>query len=488
MPKPAASRSRSVSSPPLSPSKIDAKAARARIASWRAEFEERLAALVEIPTVSMDPTCRPAMDRAAAEAGRLLGELGARVDVIDTGGAPLVVGRVTRDPAFPTVTIYNHIDVQPADPAEWRTPPFTFTRDGDRYFARGATDDKGPALTAFYGARLALETDARVNVQFLWELEEEIGSPHFAAGLSKAIAAGLATDVVVVSDTIWTAAGCPSIPYGLRGLMGFTVTLETGAKDVHSGTTGGAARNPLTELADLIAACVDGRTGRVKIPGFYAGVRKLTAAERSGFARAGFSRRKFQAAHELSSLRPHPTDLRLMESIMAQPTFEVHGLVGGYAGPGIKTIVPHRAEAKLSTRLVPDQRPDRVFKLVKAFIKKRLPDARVEHEASLDPYLAPLGGPYNAAAVRAMRETFGREPGFTREGGSIGAVLTMRKLLGAPVIFMGLSLPEHGYHAINENYDWGQASGGMEMFCRFFHELAALPRPPGAGTPSRRSP
>jgi len=488
MPKPAASRSRSVSSPPLSPSKIDAKAARARIASWRAEFEERLAALVEIPTVSMDPTCRPAMDRAAAEAGRLLGELGARVDVIDTGGAPLVVGRVTRDPAFPTVTIYNHIDVQPADPAEWRTPPFTFTRDGDRYFARGATDDKGPALTAFYGARLALETDARVNVQFLWELEEEIGSPHFAAGLSKAIAAGLATDVVVVSDTIWTAAGCPSIPYGLRGLMGFTVTLETGAKDVHSGTTGGAARNPLTELADLIAACVDGRTGRVKIPGFYSGVRKLTAAERSGFARAGFSRRKFQAAHELSSLRPHQTDLRLMESIMAQPTFEVHGLVGGYAGPGIKTIVPHRAEAKLSTRLVPDQRPDRVFKLVKAFIKKRLPDARVEHEASLDPYLAPLGGPYNAAAVRAMRETFGREPGFTREGGSIGAVLTMRKLLGAPVIFMGLSLPEHGYHAINENYDWGQASGGMEMFCRFFHELAALPRPPGAGTPSRRSP
>jgi len=489
MPKLASSGSRSASSlpPSPSPSKIDAKAARARISGWRTEFEERLAALVEIPTVSMDPTCRPAMDRAAAEAGRLLGELGARVDVIDTGGAPLVVGRVTRDPSFPTVTIYNHIDVQPADPAEWRTPPFTFTRDGDRYFARGSTDDKGPALTAFYGARLALETDARVNVQFLWELEEEIGSPHFGAGLSKAIAAGLATDVVVVSDTIWTAAGCPSIPYGLRGLMGFTVTLETGAKDVHSGTTGGAARNPLTELADLIAACVDGRTGRVKIPGFYDGVRKLTAAERSGFARAGFSRRKFQAAHELRSLRPHPTDLRLMESIMAQPTFEVHGLVGGYAGPGIKTIVPHRAEAKLSTRLVPDQRPDRVFKLVKAFIKKRLPDARVEHEASLDPYLAPLGGPYNAAAVRAMRETFGREPGFTREGGSIGAVLTMRKLLGAPVIFMGLSLPEHGYHAINENYDWGQASGGMEMFCRFFHELAALPRPRG-NAPSRRSP
>jgi acetylornithine deacetylase/succinyl-diaminopimelate desuccinylase-like protein len=166
-----------------------------------------------------------------------------------------------------------------------------------------------------------------------------------------------------------------------------------------------------------------------------------------------------------------------MESIMALPTFEVHGIVGGYTGPGIKTIVPHRAEAKLSTRLVPDQRPAEIFKLVKAFIKKRLPDARVTHEAWLSPYLAPLGGAYNAAAVIAMRDTFGKEPGFTREGGSIGAVLTMRKMLRAPVIFMGLSLPEHGYHAINENFDWGQAAGGMEMFCRYFHEIAAMKTP-----------
>ena len=451
---------------------IDVKAARARIAGWRGAFEEKLAAFVEIPTVSMDPTRRPEMDRCVAAARDALAELGARVDVVETGGFPLVLGRVTRDPSYPTVTVYNHLDVQPADPAEWNSPPFTFTRQGDRYVARGATDDKGPALTALYGAKLALETDARVNVQFLWELEEEIGSPNFGRGLGSATtAAGFATESVVVSDTIWTAAGKPSIPYGLRGLMGFTVSLQTGAKDVHSGTTGGAARNPVAELAALVAACVDARTGRVKIPGFYDDVRKLTAAERAGFGRAGFSARRFKAAHELKSLRPHADDLRVMESIMAQPTFEVHGIVGGYSGPGIKTIVPHRAEAKLSTRLVPDQDPAKVFRLIKAFIKKQLPDAQVEHEASLAPYLAPLGGPYNAAAVRAMRDTFGKEPGFTREGGSIGAVLTMRKLLKAPVIFMGLSLPEHGYHAINENYDWGQASGGMEMFCRYFHEV-----------------
>ncbi|MES1204327.1 MAG: M20/M25/M40 family metallo-hydrolase [Pseudomonadota bacterium] len=478
---------------------VDTDKVRARIADWRASFEDKLAALVEVPTVSMDPSRRGEMVACARLAGQMLGEIGARVDILETGGHPLVIGRITRDPSFPTVTVYNHLDVQPADAAEWKSPPFSFTRgagaDGGRYFARGATDDKGPALAALHGARLAVETDARVNIQFLWELEEEIGSPNFARGLGAAIAgaadrAPFMTDSVVVSDTIWTAAGKPSISYGLRGLMGFTVTLETGAKDVHSGTTGGVARNPLTELAGLIAACVDPASGRVKIPGFYADVRKLTAVERKGFARAGFSARIFQKAHELRSLRPHKNDLAMMESIMALPTFEVHGIVGGYAGPGIKTIVPHRAEAKLSVRLVPDQTPAAIFKLVRAFIKKRLPDAQVTSEAANAPYLAPLGGPYNAAAAASMRDTFGREPAFTREGGSIGAVLTMKNMLRAPVIFMGLSLPEHGYHAINENFDWAQASGGMEMFCRYFHQIAIpthrVDHPAGSVVPATR--
>ncbi|MEA2696028.1 MAG: hypothetical protein QOI66_299 [Myxococcales bacterium] len=469
---------------------------RSRIPQLRSAFEERLAALVQLPTVSMDPARRHDADACAALAENYLREAGAKVDRIDTGGNPLVVGRIERDPTFPTVTIYNHLDVQPADASEWKTPPFSFTRDGDRWIGRGTTDDKGPALTALFGAQLALDSDARVNIQFLWELEEEIGSPNFERGLAAAIAgdgaagrAPFATDSVVVSDTIWIAAGKPAIPYGLRGLMGFSVALTTGAKDVHSGTTGGAARNPVGELAALIAACYDASTGRVKIPGFYDDVRKLTAAEKQGFGRAGFSSKRFKAAHELRSLRPGKTDQQLMEAIMAQPTFEVHGLVGGYSGPGIKTIVPHRAEAKLSTRLVPDQKPAKVFKLVKSFIKKRCPDAVVTHEASLEPYLAPLGGPYNAAAAAAMRETFGKEPGFTREGGSIGAVLTMQRLLKAPVLFLGLSLPEHGYHAINENYDWGQASGGMEMFCRYFHKIAEMGQQPARSTgPSRAAP
>jgi len=459
----------------------DIEALRGHIAGLRPEFEDQLAALVEIPSVSMDPTRAPDMHRCALLAERYLTALGAEVSQVETGGPPLVLGRIVRDPAFPTVTIYNHLDVQPADPAEWKSPPFTFTRaqDGDRWHGRGTTDDKGPALTALYGAKLALDDGVRLNIQFLWELEEEIGSPHFEVGLRSALAGGaarapFATDSVVVSDTIWISAGRPAIPYGLRGLLGFTVRLETGVKDVHSGTTGGAARNPVGELAELISRCYDARTGRVKIPGFYDGVRKLTAAERKGFARAGFSRKRFMAAHELHGVR-FSEDARLMEAIMAAPTFEVHGLVGGYTGPGVKTIVPHVAEAKLSTRLVPDQDPKKVFKLVKAFVRKHCPDAVVTHESTLEPYVGELGGPYHDAAVEAMKGSFGREPAFTREGGSIGAVLTMRRLLRAPIVFLGLSLPEHGYHAINENYDWTQASGGMEMFYRYFHRLAEIP-------------
>ncbi len=451
----------------------DTTSLKSGIAALRTKYEADLATMVEVATVSMDPGRRADMKRGAEVGCGLLREAGAEVTLAENGGHPIVVGRIVQDPSFPTITIYNHLDVQPADPAEWKTPPFTFTRTGDRYFGRGTTDDKGPALAALHGARLALQDGVRANIAFLWELEEEIGSPNFETGLKSAVAGGFRTDVVVVSDTIWIAAGKPALPYGLRGLVGFTVRLQTGAKDVHSGTTGGAARNPVGELAALITELYDARTGRVKIPGFYDDVCKLGATERAGLRRSGFTRQGFQSAHELSSLR-FSDDQSVMEAVMARPTFEVHGLVGGYTGPGIKTIVPHAAEAKLSCRLVPDQTTGKTFKLIKSFIKKHCPDAVVTPEGALAPYRADIGGPYHQAAVAAMKETFGREPGLTREGGSIGAVLTMRRHLAAPVLFMGLSLPEHGYHAINENFDWGQASGGMEMFYRYFHAVAAV--------------
>jgi acetylornithine deacetylase/succinyl-diaminopimelate desuccinylase-like protein len=460
-------------SPPLPKSHL-----RGAIAELRGEFTDRLAALVEIPSVSMEPDRHGDVRRCAGLACEYLRALGARAEIVETADLPLVLGRLIQDPAFPTVTIYNHLDVQPADGEGWKTSPFRLERIGDRYHGRGATDDKGPLLAALFGARLALASSVMLNFQFLWECEEEVGSPSFAAALA-ALAKGsprrpaLRTNSIVVSDTIWPSAKQPAIPYGLRGLLSFVVRLRTGDKAVHSGTTGGAARNPVAELAALVTECHDARTGRVRIPGFYDEVRKPSAAERRELARSGVTVASFRKAHGLRSLRV-ADDRHLAEAVMTAPTFEVHGIVGGYSGPGVKTIVPHQAEAKLSCRLVPEQRPREIFRRIQRFIAGRCPDAEVLFEAALEPYIADTRGPFLQAAVRATQETFGRKPALTREGGSIGAVVTMAKILRKEVVLLGLSLPEDGYHAIDESFAWPQAAGGIELFFRYFQRLAAI--------------
>lgn len=462
--------------------KTSKSAARLRreISDLRGEFADKLAALVGIPSVSMEPERRDDVRRCAELARAYLHESGAEAALVETAGLPIVLGRLIQDPAFPTVTIYNHLDVQPADSEGWRTSPFKLERIGDRFHGRGATDDKGPALAALLAARLAVAASVKLNFQFLWECEEEIGSPSFAAALAALVKGrdgqpALYTDSIMVSDTIWPSAGQPAIPYALRGLLGFLVRLQTGDKAVHSGTTGGAARNPIGELCALVAECYDARTGRVRIPRFHDDIRKPTASERRELARSGFARAKFQKAHGLRSLR-FSDDARLREAIMTVPTFEVHGIVGGYSGPGIKTIVPHAAEVKLSCRLVPDQKPAEVFRRIKNFIATKCPDAKVVFEASLEPYLADTNGPFLQAAIQATQETFGKKPALTREGGSIGAVVTMTKILRKEVVLLGLSLPEDGYHAINESFAWPQAANGIAMFYRYFRNLAAIGR------------
>jgi len=438
----------------------------------RAEFEDKLGALIEIPTVSMMPEHKADIDRCAELAAEFLRAAGAQAEVVGTPGNPVVIGTITTGAANPTITVYNHIDVQPADPSEWHRAPFTFYKQDGRYEGRGSTDDKGPALTALFAARYAAENGVPINIKFIWELEEEIGSPNFEHFVKNRLR-DLKTDSIVVSDTIWIARGKPAIPYGLRGLVTLTLTLQTGAKDVHSGLTGGAARNPIGELCKLIAECYDAETGRIKIKGIYDSVRRASSKEIKNFLDSGFSARRFMKAHELKKLR-FDDDERVVKAIMAEPTFEVHGITGGYAGPGVKTIVPYRAEAKISLRLVPDQHPKEIFALVRDFVKEKNPDVSVNFGGALEPYLGEFTGPYADAACEAMRFAFGKQPAFTREGGSIGAVVTMKKYLRAPIVFLGLSLPEHGYHAKNENYDWGQASGGMKMFVRYFDEASQL--------------
>ena len=444
-------------------------------AAERRRFERALREMVEIPSVSVESARARDVARVARFAAGLIRFMGGRARIVPTGGHPLVHGLFSRGASFPTVTVYNHLDVQPAERADgWRTEPFRFTPAGDRYFGRGATDDKGPALTALWGAAYAMRHRANVNVQILWETEEEIGSPHFEATIRRE-RRRLATDAIVVSDTVWVSRKRPACSTALRGLQGFRLTLETGATDQHSGTTGGPARNPVAELCALVAECVDAATGRVKIPGFYDDVVPPARWELAELERSGFTTANFKRDHLLRSLRVNDP-MEVMKRLWCLPTFEVHGIAGGYQGPGLKTVVPPRATAIVSCRLVPNMTTAKVARLLTAWVRAKNPDVEVAVEHGLAPYRGHSDGPHPDAIRAALRFAFGKEPVRVREGGSIGAVLSMERVLKAPVFFVGLSLPEHGYHAPNENYDWRQARGGMLAFAEYLRRAGEIGR------------
>jgi acetylornithine deacetylase/succinyl-diaminopimelate desuccinylase-like protein len=445
------------------------------VSARRPAFEAAIKRLVEIPSVSMQAAAHHKDIRACAEAAlAMIEEAGAKgARLVETRGFPAVVGMLEASPTAPTVTIYNHIDVQPADKdgEGWKREPFQLSIEGDRYFGRGATDDKGPGLAALEAAKLARAQDVPLNIQFLWESEEEIGSPHF----SQVLEAGALrpTDSVLVSDTIWVNAQRPALSVGLRGLAAVLLRLETGTKDVHSGLTGGAARNPLTELCEIVARCVDAKSGDILVPGFLDDVAPLTEAEKRGFVESGFSVEAFQAAHGLKSLRStDPADVS--QRIWARPTFEVHGLKGGYQGEGVKTVVPPKGELKVSMRLVPNQDPERAIACLTKHVKNLNPDVEVVPEGRLRAYRTDPDDDFHRAAMQALEDATGTKPALVREGGSIGAVLTMKERFGKPIVFMGLSLPEHGYHAPNEFFDWGQAEAGMKAFVRYFEAIAQI--------------
>lgn len=442
------------------------------IQEQRSNFEDMLGQMVEVPSVSSDPSHAPDVQRMAQLAVQYLEQFGARASIVKTRGAPTVAGEWIVGRRCPSVTIYNHLDVQPAMEPEWHQPPFAFQKDGDRYGGRGTTDDKGPALTALFAARFAHEIGIPLNIRMLWELEEEIGSPNFAEVLHhrKAVPP---SDSVLVSDTIWVAKNRPALSCGLRGLLAARLVLRTGETDIHSGLTGGGARNPLAELCEAAYSCLDAKTGRVKIPGFYDNVMPPTSAELKDFVASGFQVQRFKEAYQLRSLRTSdPKDL--LKRIWASPTFEVHGLTGGHMGPGVKTIVPAWGELKVSMRLVPLQRSQKIFRLLKRHLHEHNPDIEVINEGELEPFQGISTGPYAEALQEAVNKGFGRRPVFVREGGSIGAITFLQRAWRVPILFMGLSLPEHGYHAPNEYFDWGQASGGMHAFVEYFHALSQM--------------
>jgi acetylornithine deacetylase/succinyl-diaminopimelate desuccinylase-like protein len=374
--------------------------------SHRARFEDLLERFVEIPTVSADPLHRSDMARMADLAVATIETFGGKARLLPTGGSPVVHGLFGQEAGHPTVTLYNHLDVQPAsrETEPWESDPFTLARRGDRYFGRGTTDDKGPALAALLGVAAARRAGLPVNVRLVWELEEEIGSPHFEEGL-ELLGDDLETDSVVVSDTGWLSRDRPASIAGLRGYQGFRLVLRTGNSDRHSGDVGGAARNPLGELAGLLTRIHNPVTGQVRIPGFYDDVVEPTRQELDEFLESGFSLEAFRETHELRSMRVDD-GLEAMRRTWALPTFEVHGITGGYGGPGIKAIVPCRAEAKVSCRLVPDQRPERIVDLVSAFVRDHAPDVEVHPEASALPYRGVTTGRH-AERLRRARPSSG---------------------------------------------------------------------------------
>jgi acetylornithine deacetylase/succinyl-diaminopimelate desuccinylase-like protein len=439
----------------------------------RPRFEELLRAFVQVPTVSADPARKKDIARGVDLAVATIESFGGKAFVhAAPRGNPVVRGEFVQGRNLPTVTVYNHLDVQPARPETepWRTDPFLLTKRGNKYFGRGTTDDKGPALTALFGVHAAREENVAVNSRVLWEFEEEIGSPHFEAFLVDA-ESKLQSDAVVVSDTVWLSKSIPACPSGLRGFQGFVFSLETAKGDRHSGDVGGAARNPLGELMSLVAQIHDPKTGRVKVPDFYRDVLPLTRKERSEFKRSGFSLRRFKNDHELLHLRTGDS-LDVMKRIWALPTFEVHGVAGGHGGPGLKAVVPGRAEVRASCRLVPNQKPEQIFRLIRSFVKTRNSDVQVRSLAPSAPFRGVTSGPLAEEIRDAMAFGFGRKPVFIRDGGTIGAVLSLEKVLRCPVVFLGISLPEDGYHAPNESFDWRQASGGVAAFAKYFENVA----------------
>jgi acetylornithine deacetylase/succinyl-diaminopimelate desuccinylase-like protein len=368
------------------------------------------------------------------------------------------------------VLVYNHLDVQPAEEPEWKGEPFRMRIEGERYLGRGTTDDKGPALTCLMAVAHAARRESPLGFQILWEFEEEVGSPHFAQMLAEQRTALGDIRAVLVSDTLWVSADRPSMDVGLRGFQALLLKLRTAEVDAHSGVVGGGGPNPLTGLARVLAACVDARTGDILVPGLRDGIVPVSDADLDTYVRSGFDVERFRAIYGFRRLlATEPREL--LRRLWTEPTFEVHGIAGGYQGPGVKSVVPAWAEAKVSLRLAPGQSPAHVVEAIRRFVAELDPLVEVVPLGSAPAFVTSVDAPECRAMDRASERVLGQGLALTRGGGSIPAVAIMAEVFRAPVLLMGLSLPEHGYHAPNEFFDWTQARRGVELYSSWFEEL-----------------
>ena len=446
----------------------------AYIETHKERFLTELFELIRIPSVSQQSAHRPDMARAAVFLRQRLLDAGADLaEVVATAGHPVVYAEKLIDPARPTVLVYGHYDVQPAEPLElWKSPPFEpELRDGDIY-GRGSSDNKGQ----LYMHVKALEAMVRtgqlpVNIKFMLEGEEEMGSPSLA-DFCRRHRQRLACDVILVSDTSMLGLAQPAITTGLRGLTYLEVEVNGPDRDLHSGLYGGAVANPVNELARLLAGLVD-EAGRITIPGFYDRVRQLSRDERDELARAPFDLSGFRQAIGIAR-ETGEAGYSVPERLGIRPCLDINGIWGGYTGEGAKTVLPARACAKVSMRLVPDQDPDEIADLFEKHLKALAPPSvqvAVRRFHGGLPYVTRTDAPAYRAARRALAEGFGREPVELRSGGSIPIIPLFEQVLGVQSILMGFGLDTDAIHSPNERFALASFYRGIETIPLFHRYL-----------------
>lgn len=443
-------------------------------------YEKDLSDLREflsIPSMSALNDHKEDMRRAAEWLVAYMRRLGLEnAQVFETPGHPIVYADWIKDPTKPTALIYGHYDVQPVDPLPlWESPPFDPQIRSGRLYARGASDDKGQVMAhlAALGALLAAGGRLPMNVRLLIEGEEEVGSPSLEPFL-RAHPDRVAADVIVISDTGMFAPGLPTLCTGLRGIAAVELRVATAATDLHSGLYGGAAPNALQVLAQLIAASHDDK-GRVAVPGFYDRVIEPTGQEREAFAALPFDEEDLLERLELKAWAGEQ-DYTPFERMSVRPTFELNGMWGGFLGEGSKTVVPREAFAKITCRLVADQDPDEIVRLLTDHFQRLCPpyaSVQVTSGHGARPWKAMVDHPAIQAAIRALERTFGREVALAPSGGSIPVVESFDRLLGVPCVLMGFADPDCNAHAPNEFFGLETFRLAREAIALFWQEAAA---------------
>ncbi|CEG27325.1 dipeptidase [Bacillus sp. B-jedd] len=435
------------------------------------ELKEFLA----IPSISALPSHKEEMGRAADWAARMLEKIGLdRVEVITGNGHPLVYAEWLKAPGKPTVLFYGHYDVQPVDPVElWDSPPFEAEVRDNKLYARGSSDDKGQVFMHMKAIEAIIETQGTlpVNVKFIIEGEEEIGSPTLPSFVenNKEL---LKADVLVISDTTLLERGKPAIVYGLRGLAGIQIDVKGAAGDLHSGLYGGAVQNPIHALVEILSS-LRAKNGVITVDGFYDKVRQLTEEERAEFASLGQSEETLKAQLGVPDLHGEE-GFTALERLWARPTLEVNGIYGGFQGDGIKTVIPSEAHAKITCRLVPDQDPQEIADMLEEHVKKVVPPGVTVSVSQFDkgaPFITPFDHPAIQAAGQAYEEVYGVPTAYIRGGGSIPIVAAFSDILSIPVVMMGFGLADENFHAPNEHFNLENFDKGLEVLTRYLYKL-----------------